>query len=241
MKKRTVISVILIFALSLSVFAVCAENAENEPMYYTFEDGMGKEEIPYGETDTVGTSYGYSNFKMMNEAQARAAGVPEGYSDFVLALDPKGSSSISIGLDLTDISVSDIESISFRVWCPTGTKQDSKEGGVRLSGNGKTSWNMLASPSAIGEWIDIVLQKDDFSSLDYDGDGYCNPTNFCLRHAAGTAYIDYIKVNLKAPDTTAPVISYEGETVIETTANKAFSISATALDDRDGEIAPEYI
>ena len=241
MKKRIVISIFLIFVLLLSAFAVHAENANNEPEYYTFEDGVGKDEIPYGETASVGTSYGYSNFRMMNEAQARAAGVPEGYSGYVLALDPKGSSSIGIGIDLTDINVKDIESISFRIWCPVGTKQDGKDGGVRLSGNGPTSWNMLVSPSAIGEWIDIVFEKDDFSSFDYDGDGYCNPTNFCLRHAAGTAYIDHITVNLKAPDTTAPVISYEGETVIKTTAGKAFYIDASALDDRDGYVEPEYI
>lgn len=240
MKSKVIISFVLILALSLSAFAVYAENASVD--YYTFSDGMGKEEIPYGEDDQVGTIYGYSSFKMMNETQAAAAGVPEGYSGWVLALDPKGANSISIGLDLTNIKVVDIEKIIIRVWCPTGTKQSANEGGVRITGNGKSSWNMLASPSAIGEWIDIVLQKNDFAAFDYDNDGYCNPANFCFRNSTGTAYIDHITVELKAPDTVAPVITYNGESVINITAGQRFSVKAEAFDEYDNKkITPEYI
>lgn len=239
----------LLFILSLALiitaipFVVFAEDGKNaEPEYYTFDDGMGKEEIPYGDADSVGTNYGHSNFKMMNEGQAAAAGVPEGYSGWVLALDPKGTHSISMGLDLTSIKVADIEKISIRVWCPTGTKQSTNEGGVRITGNGSTAWNMLASPSAIGEWIDIVLQKNDFTSFDYDNDGYCDPANFCFRNSTGTAYIDHITVELKAPDTTPPVITYSGETEIKTTAGKVFSIDATAFDEYDNAtVSPEFI
>ena len=243
--KKTIISLILIFALSLSALTVYAVNEisdTDDVEYYTFDDGMGKEEIPYGADDSVGTLYSYKNFKMMNETQAAAAGVPEGYSGWVLALDSKITDGISIGIDLTDIKVSDIERIRIRVWCPTGTKQDSKEGGIRFTGNGKTSWNMLASPNELCQWVDVTLEKSSYSSFDYDGDGYCDPFNFCLRRATGTAYIDHIIVDLKEADIVPPVITYNGETEISTTAGKVFEIDATAFDERDNKnIAPEYI
>ena len=196
---------------------------------YSFEDGMGKNEIPYGETDTVGSYYGYSSFEMMNEAQAIAAGVPVGYSGWVLALGASGAGA-SIGLDLTNIHTADIERISFRIWCPTGTKQDEGSGGIRISGNTASTWNMMVAPTALNEWIDVVLEKDDFSSFDYDGDGYCDPLNFCLRGATDTAYIDHITVELRDPDTEPPVITYNGETVINTCIGRQFKLDISAYD-----------
>ena len=243
--KKIIVSLVLIFALSLSALTVYAVNATSDTdavEYYTFEDGMGKEEIPYGADDNVGTLYGNKNFKMMDETQAAAAGVPEGYSGWVLALDSKIADGISVGIDLTDIKVNDIERIRIRVWCPTGTKQDSKEGGIRFTGNGKTSWNMLASPDELCQWVDVTFEKSSYDSFDFDGDGYCDPFNFCLRRATGTAYIDHIIVDLKEADTIPPVITYNGETEISTTAGKELEIDATAFDERDNKnIAPEYI
>ena len=241
--KKILTALILILAISLSAFTVYAEDASTDTVeYYTFEDGMGKEEIPYGADDNVGTIYGHKNFKMMNETQAAAAGVPEGYSGWVLALSPKANADISIGIDITDIKASDIIRIRIRVWCPTGTKQDSKEGGIRFSGNGKSSWNMLESPEELCQWVDVTLEKSSFASFDYDGDGYCDPFNFCLRKASGTAYIDHIIVELKEKDVIPPVITYDGETEISTTAGRVFEIDATAFDERDNKsITPEYI
>ena len=105
--KKIILSFILVAAIALSFVSVYATDAKP---YYTFEDGMGREEIPYGEDDNVGTVYGYTSFKMMNEEQAAAAGVPAGYSGWVLALDATANGA-SIGLDLTDIRVDDIEII----------------------------------------------------------------------------------------------------------------------------------
>ncbi len=214
---------------------------ELEKPYYTFEEGMGKDEIPYGATASVGTYYGYSSFMMMDETQAIAASVPEGYSGWVLALGASGSG-LSVGLDLTDIHTMDIERISFRLWCPTGTKQDEGSGGIRISGNTSSAWNMLEAPTALNEWIDVVLEKDDFSSFDFDGDGYCDLTNFCLRGATGTAYIDHITVELRDPDTEPPVITYNGETVIETREGREFVLDISAHDAYyDVDIELEYI
>jgi hypothetical protein len=103
-------------------------------------------------------------------------------------------------------------------------------GGIRLSGSNPDAWNMLVNPSALNEWIDVVLEKDDFSSFDYDGDGYCDPLNFCLRGATGTAYIDHITVELRDPDTEPPVITYNGETVINTCIGRQFKLDISAYD-----------
>ena len=239
MKNKIILSLILTVVLMLSLVTVYA--ADNNG-YYTFEDGMGKEEIPYGEDDKIGTRYGYSSFKMMNEEQAAAAGVPAGYSGWVLALGG-GTNGISIGLDLTDIKVDDIERITFRVWCPAGTKTD----GVRITHDSSSTWIMLANPGATEQWVEVVLDRTqnfntatkNFSVFD-DGNGYCKTVNFCFRGSnLGTAYIDSITVEL---DKTAPIISYEGGTEIITTAGKTFSIDATAYDWKDNEnVQPEYI
>ena len=214
---------------------------EDENPYYTFEEGMGKEDIPYGARASIGTHYGYSSFKMMDETQAKAAGIPEGYSGWVMALGSNGGN-ISVGLDLTNIKTKDIEKISFRVWCPTGTKQHETEGGIRITGKTSSTWNMLKNPTALEEWIDVVLELDDFSKFDFDGDGYCDSTNFCFRGATGTAYIDYITVETKAPDVEPPVITYNGEPVIETREGREFVLDLTVHDAYyDVDLIPEYI
>lgn len=220
---------------------VTLKETENIKTHYTFDEGKGKEDIPYGEPASVGMHYGYSSFKMMDEAQAKAAGVPDGYSDWVMALGSNGGN-ISIGLDLTNIKTKDIEKISFRVWCPVGTKQHETEGGIRITGKTASTWIMLKNPTALEEWIDVELELDDFSKFDFDGDGYCDPTNFCFRAATGTAYIDHITVKLRDPDTEAPVITYNGETVIETREGREFILDISAFDAYYRvEITPEYI
>jgi hypothetical protein len=69
--------------------------------------------------------------------------------------------------------------------------------------------------------------------------------NFGIRYDGNpnaTIYIDSITVKLRDPDTVAPVISYSGESVINTTAGKVFSVDATAYDEYDeAYIEPEYI
>ena len=212
-----------------------------DPLYYDFDDGKGKEEIPYGVKSSDGTWYGYNNFKMMDEAQAKYAKVPDGYSGWVLAIDPNGGNT-SIGLDLTAYRVKTIKKITFRLWCPTGTKQHDTDGGIRLSGAATNSWAWKASPSAIGEWLEVTLEKDDYSFLDFDNDGYCNAVNLCLRGATATAYIDAITVELKPNDGVAPEIRYNGETIINTSAGKPFVIDVSAYDEQeDRNITPEII
>ncbi len=237
MKKKIILSFILILSIAFSSVSVYGA---------TFDDGVGKEEIPYGEFNNENTVYRYGSFDMMTEEEARADGVPEGYSGYVLKLTA-ASGGVGIGLDLSQYRVKDIEKITFRVYCPASTKSD----GVRLTNYSTTTWMMLANPGATEQWVDVVLDEDSnfntaersFDAFD-DGTGYCKTVNFCIRFTGTdeTVYIDSITVELKAPDEEAPVITYGGATEINTTAGRVFSIDATAYDERDEKnIEPEYI
>ena len=79
MKYKTILS----FALSLLLVI------SSLPVYSaSFEDGVGKDEIPYGPFDNA--QYKYQTFNMMTAAEAKAAGVPDGYSGNVLKLTAGG-------------------------------------------------------------------------------------------------------------------------------------------------------
>lgn len=237
MKKKIIISFALAIILAFTSVAVYAA---------PFDSGVGKDEIPYGEFGDENTAYRYKTFDMMTEDEARAAGVPEGFSGHVLKIVGEGSG-VGIGLDLSEYRVKDIEKITFRVWCPKGTKSN----GVRLTNTSSSSWMMLADPGKVEQWVDVVLDETsnfETSEKSFDafdrGDGFCKTVNFCIRYDGGDgiAYIDSITVELKAPDTVAPVITYNGGNVIETTAGRELQINATAHDEYYGmDIEPEYI
>lgn len=237
MKKKIILLLAMILILTSAIITVYAA---------TFEDEVGKDEIPYGKFGENNTIYKYKSFNMMTEDEAKAAGVPEGYSGYVLKIEGVSNGG-GIGLDLSQYRVKDIEKITFRVWCPAGTKDN----GVRLTNDTSNTWIMLADPGATEQWVDVVLDEDsNFNTSDKsfdvfdDGTGYCKTVNFCIRYdgASSVIYIDSITVELKAPDTTPPVITYDGDTVLNATAGKAFSIDATAYDERDEKnIEPEYI
>ncbi len=235
--KKSTLSLLLILCLlftSLSVYA--ADQAAN----------IGKDEIPYGDSDPDIQQYGYAEFDMMTEAEAAAAGVPTGYSDYVLKLG--NSSAVGIMLDMTDrqILVNAIEKITFRVWCSANTKE------VRITDNKGKGWIMRVVPSVKEEWIDISLTLDgenfcegyDMSRF-ADENGYFKPVNFGFRFtdtAHTVVYIDSITVEMRAPDAVAPVIAYEGDTVIETREGRAFSANATAFDEyEDRAVEVKYV
>lgn len=237
MKKRVVFAAILIIALLINVTPVLSADASAN---------VGKEEIPYGDFYEGGAGYRYSSFDMMTEEEAKAAGVPEGYSGYVLKLTAE-SSGVGIGLDLTQYKVKDVESITFRVYCPATTKAD----GVRIGNSTANSWIMLANPGANSQWVEVVLSPESnfntseksFDVFD-DGNGYFKPVNFCFRFTGSneTGYIDSITVKLKDPDTVPPVITYNGPTVIDTTEGRDFVLDITAYDEYyEKYVTPEYI
>ena len=243
MKKRIFVVFAIVVALlltSITAYALSFEEAN--------AGDVGKEEIPYGEFNESNTMYKYDSFEMLNETEAADAGVPEGYSGYVLKLTGGKSGGIGIGLDLGKYHYMDIEKITFRVWCSSDVRTSQ---GLRMTNSSKSTWIMMANVTT-EEWCDIVLEPgssffssgSSFASFN-DGTGYCKTVNLCFRLNSGvvtTVYIDSITVELRDPDTVPPVISYDGESVIDTVEGVAPDFGVTAHDAYyDNDITPEYI
>lgn len=235
--KKIIISIVLVLALVLSGMSVYAA---------PFEDGVGKDEIPYGDSIEGVTGYTYTDFNMMTADEAAAANIPEGYSGYVLALTKATSVGITLDLSEQKIVVNAIESITFRVYCTANVKE------IRITDDAGYSWIARVEPSAKEEWIDVTLTKDgdnfcqgctmnDFA----DENGYFKPVNFGFRFTDSeitTVYIDSITFDMKEADTVAPVITYNGENTINTTEGKSFELDLTVWDEyEERAITPEYI
>lgn len=235
--KRIVVATIVVLSLLLSSVSIYAAS---------FEDGVGKDEIPYGEEVEGVTGYEANEFNMMTSDEAAAAGVPEGYSGYVLAITRGVSVGITLDLSEQKIVVNAIESITFRVYCTANVRE------VRITDNAGYSWIARVEPSAKEEWIDVTLTKDgdnfcsgctmnDFA----DENGYFKPVNFGFRFTdseSTTVYIDSITFNMKEADTVAPVITYNGESAISTTEGKSLELDLTVWDEyEERAITPEYI
>ena len=235
--QKIIVSVILTVALLLSGVSVYAAS---------FEDGVGKDEIPYGESVEGITGYTYINFNMMTADEAAAANVPEGYSGYVLALTGAGHAGITLDLSEQNIVVNAINSITFRVYCTANVRE------IRITDDAGNSWIARIEPSAKEEWIDVTLTKDGenflsgYSMDDFaDENGYFKPVNFGFRftdNESTTVYIDSITFDMKEADTVAPVITYNGENTVNTTEGKRLELDLSAYDEyEDRAITPEYI
>lgn len=235
--KRIFVSLFLILALALSSISVYAAS---------IEDGLGKDEIPYGEDIDGVTGYLPYGFNMMTSDEAAAAGVPAGYSDCVLALTGSGSLGITLDLSEQKVLVNAIESITFRVYCTANVKE------VRITDDAGISWITRYAPTVKEQWIDVTVTKDGQNILKSEGiacfadaNGYFKPVNFGFRFTndeTATVYIDSITFNMKGEDTVAPVITYNGATTVDTAEGKALELDLTAWDEYEGRaVIPEYI
>ena len=236
MKKLLVVSILVLSLLLSSISAFAA----------TQQDGVGKDEIPYGDDVAGVTGYHPYGFNMMTADEAAAAGVPAGYTNYVLAMTGSGSLGITLDLSEQKVLVNAIESITFRVYCSSNVKE------VRITDDAGISWITRFVPTATEQWIEITLTDDGENILKSEGmacfadaNGYFKPVNFGFRFTndeSATVYIDSITFNMKEADTTAPVITYNGATTVDTTEGKALELDLTAWDEYEGRaITPEYI
>ena len=242
MKKRILVIFSIVFALLLSTITVHALSFEEAD-----SSDVGKDEIPYCDFNKSHTAYKYDTFDMLNESEAQAAGVPDGYTGHVLKLTGGKTGGLGIGLDFSQYHYMDIEKITFRVWCSSDVRTS---GGLRMT-QSSDAWIMVADVTT-GEWCEVVLEKGcssfwngrTFASFD-DGTGQCQIVNLCFRLTSGvvtTVYIDSITVETRDPDTEPPVISYDGEMEINRAEGLAPDFTITAHDAYyDEDITPEYI
>ena len=238
MKKKSLLSVSLAFALLFTLFG-----ALNIGLYAT---DIPDPEIYYSDEKVDGvTAYWYDEMHLYSYDEALAAGVPEGFTGDVLALRSSDGGHVGITLDYSGRCI-DVESITFRVWCSANTRE------FRITDSAGNDWIVRVVPEATEKWIEITLTEKgeniysgkSFTDLG-DAEGFFKPVNMGFRFtdsADTTVYIDYTNFNHKPLDKEPPVIKYDGDTVIRTTAGKELSVDVTAFDEYDGEsIQPEYI
>ncbi len=187
-----------------------------------FQNPVGRDEIPYALDDRpIFGNYDYKSMAVYTEEEAAAAGVPTGYSGHVMKLT--GTAEVGIAMDLTEwrIPLSLVESMTFRVYVPHTIKE------VRLANT--ADFIVRYIPTQTNAWVDITLYPDGTGFNNYDFTDMMNPDqtlgafHFCLRFNSGsdeTGYVDGFSVKLKENDGVAPIVQYEGSTVIETTAEK---------------------
>ena len=200
-----------------------------------FGADVGKDEIPYGAKNANVQAYDFVDFDMLTTAEAAEAGVPTGYTgDYVLALTGAENSGAGIMLD-NPVPFNSVTSVTFRVWCPTDVKE------FRLTDCKGTDWIARIVPEK-NAWIEITFSptsENYYNSHSFDDfcdfDSSFKPVNVCFRFVdyapQTTVYIDSITFETRESDTVPPVITYEGETEITTSAGKPFVLDISAFDE----------
>ena len=192
--------------------------------------------IPY--TDFISDKSAYEGIvEELTAEEAAVLGVPAGYTGNVLKVSSK-SDRFGMTFDPTELNIPAdlIEKMTIRVFMYTA------ENGFRLSNHGPADWNVLSAVNA-GAWHDIVMTADGsgFSNGKFaelaDGDGDLGIFGIATKDTSGNKifYIDSIVINLKKDDGNAPIINYEGDTNIVTSAEKKFVLDISAVDTLSGK------
>ncbi len=210
----------------------------------------GADEIPYTEHNTSIAAQNYdSTLTVYNESEAKDAGVPDGYSGYVIKVKGKTDSAYGgLCLDFSDqkIKADAVESITMRIYLPAGNSE------MRIRNEASTAeWVMRQVPTQFDAWVDISLHSEGTGF--YASSGMKNITNpdgnlgsFCLigrfKGSNPYYYIDSVTVRYKegaSGDTTPPVISYNGPTELSAIAGEVFALSGiSAYDEFDGKSIP---
>ena len=236
---KKLLSVLLLLSLSISALSVYAVESMDATSEIPYTDFSGKFASNYNSTITV-----------YDSESAIAAGIPAGFSGYVVKASPSadgGYAGMELDFSGWNISVDDIESITFRVILPSGHKE------MRLlAESSPTTWVMRVVPAVFGNWCDITLDGEgnnfqagmSLSSL-ASSDGKLG--RMCLIGRMGTSsdkgfYLDSINIVYKegaTDDMTPPVISYNGSTELEFKEGDTFSVDGvSAFDEYDNASAP---
>lgn len=177
--------------------------------------------------------------------EASDHGVPSGYTGNVLEVKGSGYR-FGMTFDPTSLGIHTclIDRITFRVYF-----RESKNA-IRMANKGDGNWIVLAAANA-GQWMDYTISadgtgfanKNDFYSLD-DGDGKLGVFGIATKYESEknyTFYIDSVVIHLKDDGNKPPVLTYEGETDIITSAGKPFCPDISAYDElEDREVELQY-
>ena len=210
-------------------------------------------DLPIAENGAVAGSSGYKGEVTVYSAEeAEAAGVPEGYIGQVIKVAKSSETGTHTSYPTCDfdfssqnISVDDIESITFRIYMYNGDKA------IRLkTPYTNTSWVMNVTPTQFGAWTEITLGSDgtNFNGVDMNAlknsEGNLGQLAVIGRlDSSGKDhfFIDSISIKYKSGatnDKTPPVISYDGPYSFEVNEGEKFSLNnVTAFDEYDNASA----
>lgn len=210
-------------------------------------------DLPIAENGAVAGSSGYKgDVTVYSAEEAEAAGVPEGYIGQVIKVAKSSETGTHTSYPTCDfdfssqnISVDDIESITFRIYMYNGDKA------IRLkTPYTNTSWVMNVTPTQFGAWTEITLGSDgtNFNGVDMNAlknsEGNLGQLAVIGRlDSSGKDhfFIDSISIKYKSGatnDKTPPVISYDGPYSFEVNEGEKFSLNnVTAFDEYDNASA----
>ena len=198
-------------------------------------DGYDPYTITFDSLPTVGYISGLSPYDgVVNELsadEASAAGVPSGYEGKVTKSVGSGNyTGMTFDFSENKIPVNLIESVSFRFYFTSGATS------FRLSNSGATNWIILSDVTS-AKWVEYTISSDrsgfaSGKSMSDLADEEGNLGVFGIGTKYGSViYVDSIVISLKKDDGKAPVISYDGDTDIVTSAGKKLALNISAYDE----------
>ena len=232
------ISLVLIFSMIVCALPV-----------YAVESTDATSEIPYTSPSGKFANNYNSKVNVYDSQSAVTAGIPSGYSGYVLKVVPDADGSyagIELDFSTQNIPIEDIEAISFRVILPSGHSE------MRLLGElAPTTWVMRKAPDVFGAWSNITISADGTNfyqgaNMSALANSKGNLGRMCLIGRMGSGsdkgfYLDSVSIIYKngvSQDMTAPIINYDGATVLNFTEGDIFSVDGlTAFDEYDNSSA----
>lgn len=200
--------------------------------------------------DEIYMCYGSSEVKTYTAEEAAAAGMPEGYENQVLEVQPLADGTSSgVLLDFTqqELPVCLVENLQFRVFIEANAANTGSRPQARIAKpyavNNAWIYQPGSTPIPSGEWTDVIVENSDklFDGIAIDGN--LGKFEFSIRSNVKIPfYIDSISYTLKANDGVAPVLSYGGADVIYTNEGAKFALNATAYDEQEARnVEVEYV
>ena len=189
--------------------------------------------------------YASSAVNVYTAAEAAEEGIPAGYENEVLEVVSSGSScGVVLDFSAEQVPLGLIDGLQFRVYVGLSDKNtNTNYPQLRIPDpNGSGDWVYQKNVAiTTGEWTTFTMPSASSFALLCE-DGKLNKFVLNMR-SQGTVdfYIDSISYVLKANDGVAPVITHEGGDTISVALGKALTLSASAVDAQDGEVAVEYI
>ena len=241
-KKSVLVACLLAFCsvLTLKAMPIKASAEEISDFDCTYSVSKEKPYIQYGSSEVI----------TYTEQEAKAAGIPEGYSDTVVSVKPLSSSAKGCGI-LLDFSALEIpvglaEHIAFRFYI--GESEKNTDGKPQLRILSPTTGNWVYQPgdtaSITGEWATETFKNTNSLFADLaNEEGNLDKFELSLRVVEHVDfYIDSITLKVAENDGVGPVIRCNDGENVTVSLGSNFNLNVGAYDTQEKcEKTVEYI